>query len=117
MALILKDLNGSAYPVETVTNHTVRMNGDGMLTFSVIENDQTAHFVNDVSKMWRVENVTGKPDDMVYVVVIANRKAYKDKQVVQITAKEAQFDYLETHRVYENVTGSRTGVDFLNLIF
>ncbi|XVL07544.1 phage tail protein [Staphylococcus shinii] len=54
---------------------------------------------------------------MVYVVVIANRKAYKDKQVVQITAKEAQFDYLETHRVYENVTGSRTGVDFLNLIF
>ncbi|MDW4049126.1 phage tail protein [Staphylococcus saprophyticus] len=117
MALILKDLNGNAYPVETVTNHTVRMNSDGMLTFNVIENEQTAHFVNDISKLWQVENVTGKPDDMVYVVVIANRKAYKDKQVVQITAKEAQFDYLETHRVYENVTGSRTGVDFLNLIF
>lgn len=117
MALILKDLNGNAYPVETVTNHTVRMNSDGMLTFNVIENDQTAHFINDISKLWHVENVTGKPDDMVYVVVIANRKAYKDKQVVQITAKEAQFDYLETHRVYENVTGSRTGVDFLNLIF
>lgn len=117
MALILKDLNGNAYPVETVATNTKRMNGDGMLTFNVIENDQTAHFVNDISKLWRVENVTGKPDDMVYVVVIANRKAYKDKQVVQITAKEAQFDYLETHRVYENVTGSRTGVDFLNLIF
>lgn len=117
MALILKDLNGNAYPVETVATNTKRMNGDGMLTFNVIENDQTAHFVNDISKLWRVENVTGNPDDMVYVVVIANRKAYKDKQVVQITAKEAQFDYLETHRVYENVTGSRTGVDFLNLIF
>lgn len=117
MALILKDLDGKAYPVETVTNHTVRMNSDGMLTFNVIENDQTAHFINGISKLWQVENVTGKPDDMVYVVVIANRKAYKDKQVVQITAKEAQFDYLETHRVYENVTGSRTGVDFLNLIF
>ncbi|MGP5091042.1 tail tube TT1 domain-containing protein [Staphylococcus equorum] len=117
MALILKDLDGNAYPVETVATNTKRMNGDGMLTFSVIENDQTAHFVNDISKLWRVENVTGNPDDMVYVVVIANRKAYKDKQVVQITAKEAQFDYLETHRVYENVTGSRTGVDFLNLIF
>ncbi|MFG0929496.1 phage tail protein [Staphylococcus sp. 231237_7MaSpsaltlick] len=117
MALILKDLDGKAYPVETVTNHTVRMNSDGMLTFNVIENDQTAHFINDISKLWQVENVTGRPDDMVYVVVIANRKAYKDKQVVQITAKEAQFDYLETHRVYENITGSRTGVDFLNYIF
>lgn len=117
MALILKDLDGKAYPVETVTNHTVRMNSDGMLTFNVIENDQTAHFINDISKLWQVENVTGKPDDMVYVIVIANRKAYKDKQVVQITAKEAQFDYLETHRVYENITGSRTGVDFLNYIF
>ncbi|MDW4093878.1 phage tail protein [Staphylococcus saprophyticus] len=117
MALILKDLKGNAYPVDTVTNHTVRMNGDGMLTFNVIENRQTENFINDISKLWRVENVTGKPDDMVYVVVIANRKAYKDKQVVQITAKEAQFDYLETHRVYENITGSRTGVDFLNLIF
>ena len=42
MALILKDLKGNAYPVETVTNHTVRMNGDGMLTFNVIENRQTA---------------------------------------------------------------------------
>lgn len=117
MALILKDLDGNAYPVETVTNHTVKMNSDGMLTFNVIENDQTAHFINDISKMWRVENVTGKPDDMVYVVVIANRKAYKDKQVVQITAKEEQFDYLETHRVYENITGSRTGVGFLDYIF
>ena len=75
------------------------MNSDGMLTFNVIENEQTAHFINDISKLWQVENITGKPDDMVYVVVIANRKTYKDKQVVQITAKEAQFDYLETHSV------------------
>lgn len=117
MALILKDLNGNAYPVETVTNHTVRMNSDGMLTFNVIENEQTAHFINDISKMWRVENVTGDADAQAYVVVIAKRKATKHKQYIEVTAKEAQFDYLETHRVYENITGSRTGVDFLNLIF
>ena len=117
MALILKDLNGNAYPVETVTNHTVRMNSDGMLTFNVIENEQTAHFINDISKMWRVENVTGDAESQVYVIVIAKRKATKHKQYIEVTAKEEQFDYLETHRVYENVTGSRTGVDFLNLIF
>lgn len=117
MALILKDLNGNAYPVETVTNHTVRMNSDGMLTFNVIENEQTAHFINDISKMWRVENVTGDAESQAYVVVIAKRRATKHKQYIEVTAKEEQFDYLETHRVYENVTGSRTGVDFLNLIF
>lgn len=117
MALILKDLNGKAYPVETVTNHTAKMNSDGMLTFNVIENSQTKDFINDVSKLWRVENVTGKGDSQVYVVVIAKRKALKDKQTLEITAKEEQFDYLETHRVYENVTGSRTAVDFFNLIF
>lgn len=117
MALILKDPKGNAYPVETVTNHTIRMNGDGMLTFNVIENSQTAHFINDISKMWQVENVTGKDDKMVYVVVVAKRKALKDKQIVEITAKEEQFDYLETHRVYENITGSRTAVDFFNRIF
>lgn len=117
MALILKDLDGKAYPVETVTNHTVRMNSDGMLTFNVIENEQTAHFINDISKMWRVENVTGDADAQAYVIVIAKRKATKHKQYIEVTAKEEQFDYLETHRIYENVTGSRTGVDFLNLIF
>lgn len=117
MALILKDLNGKAYPIETVTNHTVRMNSDGMLTFNVIENEQTAHFINDISKMWRVENVTGDAESQAYVIVIAKRKATKHKQYIEVTAKEEQFDYLETHRVYENVTGSRTGVDFLNLIF
>lgn len=117
MALILKDLDGNAYPVETVTNHTVRMNSDGMLTFNVIENEQTAHFINDISKMWRVENMTGDAESQTYVVVIAKRKATKHKQYIEVTAKEEQFDYLETHRIYENVTGSRTGVDFLNLIF
>lgn len=117
MALILKDLDGNAYPVETVTNHTVRMNGDGMLTFNVIENRQTEDFINDISKLWRVENVTGTDDKMVYVVVLAKRKALKDKQIVEVTAKEEQFDYLETHRVYENVTGSRTAVDYFNTIF
>ena len=117
MALILKDLKGNAYPVETVTNHTVRMNGDGMLTFNVIENRQTEDFINDISKLWRVENVTGTDDKMVYVVVLAKRKALKDKQIVEVTAKEEQFDYLETHRVYENITGSRTAVDFFNRIF
>lgn len=117
MALILKDLNGNAYPVETVTNHTVRMNSDGMLTFNVIENEQTAHFINDISKMWRVENVTGDAESQTYVIVIAKRKATKHKQYIEVTAKEEQFDYLETHRIYENVTGSRIGVDFLNLIF
>ena len=117
MALILKDLKGNAYPVETVTNHTVRMNGDGMLTFNVIENRQTEDFINDISKLWRVENVTGTDDKMVYVVVLAKRKALKDKQIVEVTAKEKQFDYLETHRVYENITGSRTAVDFFNRIF
>ena len=117
MALILKDLKGNAYPVETVTNHTVRMNGDGMLTFNVIENRQTENFINDISKMWHVENVTGTDDKMVYVVVLAKRKALKDKQIVEVTAKEEQFDYLETHRVYENVTGSRTAVDYFNTIF
>lgn len=117
MALILKDLNGNAYPVETVTNHTVRMNSDGMLTFNVIENRQTEDFINDISKLWRVENVTGTDDKMVYVVVLAKRKALKDKQIVEVTAKEEQFDYLETHRVYENITGSRTAVDYFNTIF
>ncbi|WP_426462395.1 DUF7643 domain-containing protein [Staphylococcus equorum] len=117
MALILKDLNGNAYPVETVTNHTVRMNSDGMLTFNVIENDQTSHFINDISKLWSVENVTGQAESQAYVVVIAKRRATKHKQYIEVTAKEEQFDYLETHRIYENITGSRTGVDFLNLIF
>ncbi|MFF5907841.1 tail tube TT1 domain-containing protein [Staphylococcus cohnii] len=117
MALILKDLKGNAYPVETVTSHTVRMNGDGMLTFNVIENRQTEDFINDISKLWRVENVTGTDDKMVYVVVLAKRKALKDKQIVEVTAKEEQFDYLETHRVYENITGSRTAVDYFNTIF
>ncbi|WP_353462462.1 phage tail protein [Mammaliicoccus sciuri] len=117
MALILKDLNGKAYPVETVTNHTVRMNSDGMLTFNVIENEQTAHFINDISKMWRVENVTGAAESQAYVIVIAKRKATKHNQYIEVTAKEEQFDYLETHRIYENVTGSYTGVDFLNLVF
>lgn len=117
MALILKDLNGNAYPVETVTNHTVRMNDEGMLTFNVIENDQTENFINDIAKMWRVENVTGEAESQEYIVVIAKRKALKYKQVVEVTAKEAQFDHLTTHRVYENVTGSRTAVDFLNLVF
>ncbi|MDU9371537.1 phage tail protein [Staphylococcus ureilyticus] len=117
MALILKDLKGNAYPVETVTSHTVRMNGDGMLTFNVIENRQTENFINDISKMWQVENVTGTDDKMVYVVVLAKRKALKDKQIVEVTAKEEQFDYLETHRVYENITGSRTAVDYFNTIF
>ncbi|MFQ3903763.1 phage tail protein [Staphylococcus sp. 50Mo3-1] len=54
---------------------------------------------------------------MVYVVVLAKRKALKDKQIVEVTAKEEQFDYLETHRVYENVTGSRTAVDYFSTIF
>ena len=117
MALILKDLKGNAYPVETVTNHTVRMNGDGMLTFNVIENRQTENFINDISKMWKVENVTGNDDKMVYVVVLAKRKALKDKQIIEVTAKEEQFDYLETHRVYENITGSRTAVDYFSTIF
>ncbi|MFP5162942.1 phage tail protein [Staphylococcus equorum] len=117
MALILKDLNGNVYPVETVTNHTVRMNSDGMLTFNVIENDQTSHFINDISKLWSVENVTGQAESQAYVVVIAKRRATKHKQYIEVTAKEVQFDYLETHRIYENITGSRTGVDFLNLIF
>lgn len=117
MALILKDLKGNAYPVETVTSHTVRMNGDGMLTFNVIENRQTENFINDISKLWQVENVTGTDDKMVYVVVLAKRKALKDKQIVEVTAKEEQFDYLETHRVYENITGSRTAVDYFNTIF
>lgn len=117
MALILKDLDGNAYPVETVTNHTVRMNSDGMLTFNVIENDQTAHFINDISKMWRVENMTGDAESQTYVIVIAKRKANKHKQYIEVTAKEEQFDYLETHRVYENITGSRTAVDFFNRIF
>lgn len=117
MALILIDLKGNAYPVETVTNHTARMNGDGMLTFNVIENSQTEHFINDISKLWRVENVTGKAESQDYVIVIARRKALKDKQIVEVTAKEEQFDYLETQRVYENITGSRTAVDYFNLIF
>ncbi|MEJ7218740.1 DUF7643 domain-containing protein [Staphylococcus gallinarum] len=117
MALILKDLKGNAYPVETVTNHSTKMSADGMLTFTVYENKQTEHFINDISKMWQVENVTGNAEALTYVVVIAKRKSLKSTQAVEITAKEAQFDYLETHRVYENITGSRTGVDFLNIIF
>lgn len=117
MALILKDLDSNAYPVETVTNHTVRMNSDGMMTFNVIENDQTAHFINYISKMWRVENVTGDAESQTYVIVIAKRKANKHKQYIEVTAKEEQFDYLETHRVYEKITGSRTAVDFFNRIF
>lgn len=117
MALILKDLNDKAYPVEAVTNHTTKMNSDGMLTFTIYENSQTKDFINDIAKLWRVENVTGKSDSQVYVVVIAKRKALKDKQTVEITAKEEQFDYLETHRIYENVTGSRTADDFFSMIF
>lgn len=117
MALILKDLNDKAYPVEAVTNHTIKMNSDGMLTFTIYENSQTKDFINDIAKLWRVENVTGKSDNQVYVVVIAKRKALKDKQTVEITAKEEQFDYLETHRIYENVTGSRTADDFFSMIF
>ena len=64
-----------------------------------------------------LRNVTGDAESRAYVIVIAKRKATKHKQYIEVTAKEEQFDYLETHRIYENVTGSRTGVDFLNLIF
>ncbi|WP_083578823.1 phage tail protein [Staphylococcus succinus] len=117
MALILKDLNGVAYPVEAVTSHSVKMSADGMLTFTVYENSQTEKFINDISKLWQVENVAGKSETLTYVVVIAKRKSLKSTQAVEITAKEAQFDYLETNRVYENISGSRTGVDFLNIIF
>lgn len=86
MALILKDLNDKAYPVEAVTNHTTKMNSDGMLTFTIYENSQTKYFINDIAKLWRVENITGISDSQVYVVVIAKRKALKDKQTVEITA-------------------------------
>ncbi|HEC2158272.1 TPA: phage tail protein [Staphylococcus delphini] len=117
MALILTDLTGNEYPVHAVTNHSEKMSADGMLTFSVIETKENTSFINDISKLWRVTNVKGDNDRQRYVVVITSRKAVKDKQVVEVTAKEEQFDYLETHRVYEDVTGSYPAVSYLNLIF
>lgn len=117
MALILTDLTGNEYPVHAVTNHSEKMSADGMLTFSVIETKENTSFINDISKLWRVTNVKGDNDRQRYVVVITSRKAVKDKQVVEITAKEEQFDYLETHRVYEDVTGSYPAISYLNLIF
>ncbi|MCE5058165.1 phage tail protein [Mammaliicoccus sciuri] len=117
MALILTDLTGNEYPVHAVTNHSEKMSADGMLTFSVMETKENTSFINDISKLWRVSNVKGDNDRQRYVVVITSRKAVKDKQVVEVTAKEEQFDYLETHRVYEDVTGSYPAVSYLNLIF
>lgn len=117
MALILTDIEGNEYPVHASTNHSEKMSADGMLTFDVIETKENAAFINNISKMWKVTNVKGANDRQRYVVVITSRKAIKNKQTVQVTAKEEQFDYLETHRVYENISGSYPAVAYLEKIF
>lgn len=117
MVLILEDVYGNPYQASVATTQTSNFGADGMLTFRLIENEQTAYYINDVSKMWRVRNVKGNTDNQRYTVVIVDRTSPKDKQIVEVTAREEQFDYLANSRVYSNITGSRTPDVYFQSVF
>lgn len=117
MALILEDTYGNQYQASVATTQVSNYSADGMLTFKLIENEQTAYYINDVSKMWRVRNVKGNMDNQRYTVVIVNRTSPKDKQIVEVTAREEQFDYLANSRIYSNITGSRTPDVYFQSVF
>ncbi len=117
MALILEDVYGNQYQASVATTQVSNYSADGMITFRLIENEQTAYYINDVSKMWRVRNVKGNTDNQRYTVVIVDRTSPKDKQIVEVTAREEQFDYLANTRVYANISGSRTANNYFAEIF
>ncbi|PTJ72022.1 hypothetical protein BUZ56_07380 [Staphylococcus hyicus] len=117
MALILEDTQGNQYFASVGTTQVSNYSADGMITFKLIENEQTAYYINDVSKMWRVRNVKGNTDNQRYTVVIVKRTSPKDVQVVEVTAREEQFDYLANTRVYANISGSRTANNYFAEIF
>ncbi|WP_456044140.1 tail tube TT1 domain-containing protein [Staphylococcus chromogenes] len=117
MALILEDTYGNQYQASVATTQVSNYSADGMLTFKLIENEQTAYYINDVGKMWRVRNVKGNTDNQRYTVVIVDRTSPKDKQIVEVTAREEQFDYLANSRVYSNITGSRTPDVYFQSVF
>ncbi len=117
MALVLTDPQGNTYIAQAPTQENENANADGMLQVKLIENEQTKGFINKVGELWTITNVSGENDKREYVVVLVEPERWKDKMTVKVTARLKHFDYLATHRVYEDVSGSRTNLHYFETIF
>lgn len=117
MALVLTDPQGLSYMAQAPTQEDENANADGMLQVKLIENEQTKDYIDKIGELWTITNVTGESDQREYVVVLVEPERWKDKMTVTLTARLKHFDYLATHRVYEDVTGSRTNLHFFETIF
>ncbi|WMM09759.1 phage tail protein [Staphylococcus simulans] len=117
MALVLTDPQGLSYMAQAPTQEDENANADGMLQVKLIENEQTKEFIDKIGELWTITNVTGENDKREYVVVLVEPERWKDKMTVTLTARLKHFDYLATHRVYEDVTGSRTNLHYFETIF
>lgn len=117
MSLVLTDPQGKSYMVQAPTQEEENANADGMLQVKIIENEQTKEFIDKIGELWTVTNVTGENDKREYVVVLVEPERWKDKMTVTLTARLKHFDYLATHRVYEDVSGSRTNIHYFETIF
>lgn len=117
MALVLTDPQGKSYTAQAPTQEDENANADGMLQVKLIENEQTKDYIDKIGELWTITNVTGENDRREYVVVLVEPERWKDKMTVSLTARLKHFDYLATHRVYEDVTGSRTNLHYFESIF
>lgn len=117
MALVLTDPKGLSYMAQAPTQEDENANADGMLQVKLIENEQTKEFIDKIGELWTITNVTGENDKREYVVVLVEPERWKNKMTVTLTARLKHFDYLATHRVYEDVTGSRTNLHYFESIF
>lgn len=117
MALVLTDPQGKSYMAQAPTQEDENANADGMLQVKLIENEQTKDYIDKIGELWTITNVTGESDQREYVVVLVEPERWKDKMTVTLTARLKHFDYLATHRVYEDVSGSRTNLHYFEAIF
>ncbi|EKU48005.1 phage tail protein [Staphylococcus massiliensis] len=121
MALVLTDTLGNTHMLEAVTEEEENYNADGMLKFKIIENEQTENYIKDVKQLWTVQNITGQStgasDRREYVVILVEPSLWKNKLVISVTARLKHFDFLATHRVYDDITGSYTNTEFFNKVF
>lgn len=117
MAIMLKNLIGHGYAIDTETELVEKLNADGMLSFSIMENTQTAPIINSIGKMWTVTKVAGSHDDKEYRIIMVDRTNINQKQILTLTARERHIDDLMRIRDYENITGSRTANSYFSQVF
>lgn len=111
--MYIRNLEGEEFLLQATTSHSLELNGDQSIEFTVIPSKVNRLFIKDVTEMWTVTD----DDDIEYRIIFCKRKGEGDMMTVEVKAVPLFFDVLDNDRIYDRINGSMTASTAFSRIF